>query len=114
MAKDHKRLGDLLVEAKLLTLQELADAIAQQKKTGELLGATLMRMGLVTEEALMRQLQLQLGLPLVDLSEMTADEQALALVREDLARKYIALPLEVEGRSSLTVAMADPLNVAAL
>jgi type IV pilus assembly protein PilB len=114
MAKEHKRLGDLLVEAKLLTPQDLADAIAQQKKSGELLGATLMRMGLVTEEVLMRQLQLQLGLPLVDLAEMTADEQALALVREDLARKYIALPIELEGRSSLTVAMADPLNVAAL
>jgi len=114
MAKDHKRLGDLLIEAKIITPQDLADAIAQQRKTGELLGATLMRMGLVTEDVLMRQLQLQLGLPLVDLSEMTADEQALALVREDLARKYLALPIELEGRSSLTVAMADPLNVAAL
>jgi type IV pilus assembly protein PilB len=114
MAKDHKRLGDLLIEAKVITPQDLADAITQQRKTGELLGATLMRMGLVTEEVLMRQLQQQLGLPLVDLSEVTADEQALALVREELARKYVALPIEVEGRSSLTVAMADPLNVAAL
>ncbi len=114
MAKEYKRLGDLLIEAKIITEQDLADAITQQRKTGELLGATLLRMGLVSEETLMRQLQLQLGLPLVDLAEVTADEQALALVREDLARKYIALPIEVEGRSNLTVAMADPLNVAAL
>lgn len=114
MPREHKRLGDLLIEARLITPQDLTDAIARQRKTGELLGATLLRMGLVTEEALTRQLQLQLGLPLVDLSEVTADEQALALVREDLARKYLALPIEVDGRSSLTVAMADPLNVAAL
>ncbi|MGH7730104.1 MAG: ATPase, T2SS/T4P/T4SS family, partial [Candidatus Eiseniibacteriota bacterium] len=114
MAKDHKRIGDLLIEAKVITAQDLADAIAQQRKNGDLLGATLMRMGLVTEDVLMRTLQHQLGLPLVDLSELAADEQALALVREELARKYVALPIEVEGRSSLTVAMADPLNVAAL
>jgi type IV pilus assembly protein PilB len=114
MAREHKRLGDLLIEAKLITPQDLTDAIAQQRRTGELLGATLVRMGLVSEEALVRQVQQQLGLPLVDLSQVTADEQALALVREDLARKYVALPIEIEGRSSLTVAMADPLNVAAL
>ena len=114
MAKDHKRIGDLLIEAKVITSQDLADAIDQQRKTGELIGVTLMRMGLVTEDVLTRQLQNQLGLPLVDLSEMTADEQALALVREEVARKYVALPIEIEGRSSLTVAMADPLNVAAL
>jgi len=114
MPQEHKRLGDLLLEANLITAQELADAVAQQRRTGELLGATLLRMGLVTEEVLTRQLQRQLGLPLVDLNEVTADEQALGLVREDLARKYVALPIEVEGRSSLTIAMADPLNVAAL
>ena len=114
MPREHKRLGDLLIEARLITPQDLTGAIAQQRKTGELLGATLLRMGLVTEEALTRQLQHQLGLPLVDLAQVTADEQALALVREDLARKYVALPIEVDGRSSLTVAMADPLNVAAL
>ncbi len=114
MPKEHKRLGDLLIEAKVITPQDLTDAIARQRKTGELLGATLMQMGLVTEEILTRQLQKQLGLPLVDLAEVTADEQALALVREDLARKYVALPIEVDARKSLTVAMADPLNVAAL
>jgi len=114
MPREHKRLGDLLIEAKVITAQDLTDAIAEQRRTGQLLGATLLRMGVVTEEVLMRQLQLQLGLPLLDLAEVTVDEQALTLVREELARKYVALPIEVEGRASLTVAMADPLNVAAL
>jgi type IV pilus assembly protein PilB len=114
MPREHKRLGDLLIEAKVITPQDLTDAIAEQRRTGQLLGATLLRMGLVTEEVLMRQLQLQLGLPLLDLAEVTVDEQALSMVREELARKYVALPIEVEGRASLTVAMADPLNVAAL
>src|SRR5262245_58981709 len=114
MPREHKRLGDLLIEAKVITPQDLSEAIAEQRRTGQLLGATLLRMGLVTEDVLMRTLQQQLGLHLLDLSEITVDEQALTLVREELARKYVALPIEVEGRSSLTVAMADPLNVAAL
>jgi type IV pilus assembly protein PilB len=114
MAKEHKRLGDLLIDENIITPQDLADAIAEQRRTGELLGATLVRMGLVTESQVMKTLQLQLGLPLVDLAEVAADEQALALVKEELARKYSALPLEIEGRKTLVIAMSDPLNVAAL
>ncbi|NOT33985.1 MAG: Flp pilus assembly complex ATPase component TadA [Candidatus Eisenbacteria bacterium] len=114
MARDHKRLGDLLIDENILTPENLADAITEQRRSGELLGSTLVRMGLVTEHQLMKVLQLQLGLPLVDLAEVVADEQALSLIKEDLARKYSALPLELEGRKTLVVAMGDPLNVAAL
>ena len=114
MAREHKRLGDMLIEAKLLTASDLAKAIDEQRKSGELLGSTLVRLGMISEAMLVRQLQQQLNLPFVDLADVTVDEQALALVREDLARKYLALPIEVERRSSLTVAMADPLNIAAI
>lgn len=109
----HKRLGELLIEAKAITEQDLADAIAEQRKSGDLLGATLIRMGALTEPALMRVLQAQLGTQLIDLNEQTGDEQAIALIKEQMARKYMALPVHIEGRN-LIVAMADPLNVAAL
>jgi type IV pilus assembly protein PilB len=59
-------------------------------------------------------LQRQLGLPLIDLSDTMVDEQALSRIKEDIAKKFCALPIEIEGRSTLVVAMADPLNVAAL
>ncbi|MFI5370403.1 MAG: ATPase, T2SS/T4P/T4SS family [Candidatus Eisenbacteria bacterium] len=114
MTHEHKRLGDLLIDENVITPQDLADAIDEQRKSGELLGATLVRMGLVTETQVARALQTQLGLPLVDLNEVVADEQAIALIKEELARKYAALPLEIEGRKTLLVAMADPLHVAAL
>jgi type IV pilus assembly protein PilB len=114
MTNEHRRLGDLLIGENVITPQDLTDAIEEQRRTGELLGATLVRMGLVTETQLAKALQIQLGLPLIDLDQVPADEHALALVTEELARKYAALPLEIEDRRTLRVAMADPLHVAAL
>jgi type IV pilus assembly protein PilB len=113
MAREHKRLGDLLIEDHLVTPENLERAIAEQKKTGQMLGATLIRMGLVSEQQLLLVLQRQLGLPLVDLNDTAADEEAVTKVKEEVARKYGAIPLEIDGRT-LVVAMADPLNVAAL
>jgi type IV pilus assembly protein PilB len=114
MAKEHKRLGDMLVEDKLITQQDLETAIEEQRRTGQLLGTTLVRLGLVSERDLLERLQAQLGLALVDLDDVVVDETVLQHVAEDLAKKYCAIPLEMEGRSALRVAMADPLNVAAL
>ena len=114
MAKDHKRLGDLLLEGNVITAEGLAAAVAEQRRTGQLLGATLIRLGLITESDLLERLQQQLGLPLVDLNSVVVDDAAMQHIKEELARKYGALPLEIEGRSTLRVAMADPLNVAAL
>jgi len=110
MAQAHRRLGELLIEANLITQEQLRSGIAEQGKTGQLLGATLIQMGFLKEQDLLRLLQRQLGMPLVDLEETVADEQALAKIKEEMARKYMALPLEVEGRKALIVAMADPLN----
>src|SRR6266487_577221 len=114
MAKEHKRLGDLLLAKKLITPQDLADAIAEQQRNGQLLGTTLVRLGLVTEQAILELLQEQLSLPLVDLRDVVIEEQVLACVKEELAKKYVAIPIESKGRGGLVVAMADPLNVAAL
>jgi len=114
MPKEHKRLGDLLLEEKLITPEDLSAAVAEQRKTGQLLGATLIQLGLVNEEALLQSLQRQLGLPLVDLESIDIDESTVALIKEEVAKKYLALPIAVEGRSTLVVAMADPLNVAAI
>src|SRR5262249_50544133 len=114
MASGHRRLGELLIEAKLLTPAQLDQAIAEQRKTGQLLGATLIRLKLLTEKDLMGLLQRQLGLPLVDLETLPVDEQAIAKVKEEMARKHLALPVEIQGRKTLVVAMSDPLNVAAL
>ncbi|HEY6866821.1 MAG TPA: ATPase, T2SS/T4P/T4SS family, partial [Candidatus Eisenbacteria bacterium] len=114
MPKEHKRLGDLLLEEKLITPEDLSTAVAEQRRTGQLLGATLVHLGLIAEDVLLDCLHRQLGLPLVDLAGLDIDESTVALIKEDVAKKYLALPISAEGRSNLVVAMADPLNVAAI
>ena len=114
MANDPRRLGDILLELELVSLEDLQRAIEEQKRTGQLLGAVLVRMALVEEHVLLDCLHKQLGLPVVDLDVTVPDEQALETIREDMAKKYLAVPIEIEARRTLVVAMADPLNVAAL
>jgi len=95
MAKEHKRLGDVLLDERLITPQQLADAVAEQRRTGQLLGATLIRLGVITEELMLKHLQQQLGLPLLDLNDVVIDEAVLALVKEDVAKKYVAMRISL-------------------
>ncbi|MBI5169962.1 MAG: Flp pilus assembly complex ATPase component TadA [Candidatus Eisenbacteria bacterium] len=111
MASNHRRLGDLLVENKLVSPEDLERAVTEQKRTGQLLGATLVRLGLLDEQVLVGWLHRQLGLPVLDFDTVAPDEQALGLIKEEQARKYLAIPVEFENKRTLVVAMADPLNV---
>ena len=114
MATQPKRLGDILIERALLSPEDLQSAVEEQKRTGQMLGAVLVRRALVEERVLLDILHTQLGLPLVDLDQTVPDEQALLSVEEEMAKKYFAIPIEIQARKTLVVAMADPLNVAAL
>jgi type IV pilus assembly protein PilB len=104
----------MLLDESLIAPGQLEQAIGEQRRTGELLGAALVRLGYVTDDVLIGCLHRQLGLPMVESGEIVAEEDAIALVKEDLARKYVAMPVRIDGRSTLQVAMADPLNIAAI
>ncbi len=110
MANPHKRLGDLLLESGLVTVEQLEQAVLEQKRSGLQLGTTLVQGGVLSEHDLVELLQRQLGLPLVDLEQIAVDENALGKIKEEQAKKHMALPVEIEGRKTLVVAMADPLN----
>jgi type IV pilus assembly protein PilB len=112
--KPRRRLGEYLIEAGLVTDAQLKEALRRQRQTKEPLGQILARNGMVSELDVCRVLHSQLGLPIVDLQTVAIDEQVIGLVQEELAKKYTAIPIELENRSTVRVAMADPLNAAAL
>ena len=115
MGKERRKIGDILVAAGLLTEVQLIEALDAQKKSGSLLGEILVSQGYVNEMAICQALHSQLGLPIVNLEDFELDDRVLGLIREDLAKKYHALPLRLEGQvpgraTELLVAMSDPLN----
>ena len=110
----RKKLGEYLLEAGLVTDLQLKEALRRQRQTKEPLGHILSRSGMVSEADVCRVLHEQLGLAIVDLQSIAIDDGVIRLIKEELAKKYTAIPIEVENRSTLRVAMADPLNAAAL
>ena len=108
-----RRLGDLLVAERLITDEDLQRALAEQRGTGERLGSILVRSSLITDEQLLRFLSEQYHIPAITPGALDVDRETLRLVPGRIARKYDVVPLRRRG-SSLTLAMADPTNGAAL
>src|SRR5205809_4163249 len=108
-----RRLGDVLVAQGLITQDGLARAIAAQKGTSERLGSVLLRLNLVAEEQLLGSLSRQYGVPLIAVSQLEIDPEALNLVPAQIAKKHAVLPIKRVG-NMLTLAMADPTDVFAL
>lgn len=109
----RKRLGDLLIEAGLITREQLERALEEQKVTGLRLGEVLTRSGILSEEQLIEVMEFQLGIPHVNLDRFPVDPAAVELVPESLARRYRVLPLRRQG-NRITLAMVDPLDYFAI
>lgn len=106
-----KKLGEILVEAGLVTPEKLDLALREQRHTGEKLGATLQRLGLCSEQEISKVLAAQAGVALVDLSSCVIDPEAMPLVGRPFAERHVVLPLKLRG-STLQVAMGNPLDLA--
>src|SRR5215207_1729675 len=107
------RLGEILLREGLVTREQLAQALAEQKNTKHRLGYVLVKLGLVQELEITKLLARQYRMPAVDLSRFEVDPKIIKLVPADLATKSVVLPLKREGRT-LTVAMADPTDLGLL
>ena len=104
------RLGDILLEKKLISAAQLEEALAEQKTTGRKLGRALVDIGAVSETDLHRALAAHLDIPYVDLAHMSLEPRTVQLLPEAHARRYRALVLKDEG-TSLLVGMADPTDL---
>ncbi len=108
----HKKLGDVLLDAGVVTPNQVEQALTIQTKTGERLGSILIDRGYISAAVIMEALEVQLGIPQVDLNSALFDPGLLTLIPADLARKYQVIPVCREG-SRLMLAMVDPTNCVA-
>lgn len=107
------RLGDLLVEKRLITEDQLKFALSEQKKLGRKLGGTLIELGMIDEDGMLNLLSSQLNIPLIDLNNYNYNDDIAKLLPETIARRYRAMVLEDQG-SDYLVGMADPTDIYAL
>ena len=104
----RKKIGECLIQAGLITEDDLQTALAEHKRTGERVGVVLVRMNLATEKQIAKALAFQLGFPYVNLAENPPDPNAVVLIPKEVALKRICIATTLE-KNLLTVAMSDPL-----
>ena len=105
------RLGDLLIQQSLLTVEQLNLALAEQKRSGRKLGRIFVDSGYVTEEGIAKALARQLKAEFVDLRTLNPDPNLIKLLPEAQARRFRVLVLG-ESNGLLRVGFADPTDIA--
>ena len=104
----RKKLGECLIQAGLISETDLQIALAEHKRTGDRLGAVLLRMNFATEKQIAKALAHQLGFAYVNLVENPPDATAVVLIPKDVSIKRVCIATTLQ-KNLLTVAMADPL-----
>jgi MSHA biogenesis protein MshE len=104
------RIGDLLVDHKVISEGQLNQALAEHKKSGHKLGRTLIELGFLNEEQLLQFLSRQLQVPFIDLKHYKYKPETVRLVPETVARRYRAIALD-ESQGAVLVGMADPTDI---
>ena len=111
MARPEKvRLGEILVQQKLLTEEQLGMALTEQKRSGRKLGRVFIEHGYVTEEQISGALARQLDIPYINLKFFNINPELVRLLPETQARRFRALVLE-DRREGLLVGMSDPTDL---
>ena len=104
----RKKIGECLIQAGLITEDDLQTALAEHKRTGERVGVVLVRMNLATEKQIAKALAFQLGFPYINLAENPPDPTAVVLIPKEVSMKRVCVAVGLE-KNLLTVAMSDPL-----
>ncbi len=115
MAK--KKLGEIMLERGIIDVDQLNSALAYQRQWGHRLGVALVAKGFITEGMLAKVLGEVMSLPVVDLAKTEIDPNALRLLSLTTCENNDLIPIALEegrGKSVLTIAMADPMNLSVI
>ena len=109
----NKRLGEMLVDAHVLSQDKVEEAVKLQANSGKRLGAVLLENGYITETQLIDVLKIQLGIDFIDVNKEMIDPSMASIVPKSIAEQYHVVPIKLE-KDKLILAMEDPLNFRAL
>ncbi len=111
MSETKIPLGQLLIEKKIITPEQLEIALKKQKETGKFLGVTLLELGLISEETIFLPILAgQIGVEYVNLKEIEIPSEAVAKIPPKFATHYKIMPLDFKN-DTLTIATTKPLDI---
>ncbi len=108
-----KKLGQILLDTKMITESQLYEALNVQKNSGKKLGKVLVDLEFITEDEIINVLKQQLSIEVVDLNYENIENEAIESLSETIARNHNLIPLKLKG-NSIVVALSDPLNIFAI
>lgn len=109
----NKRLGEMLVDAHVLSQDKVEEAVKLQANSGKRLGTVLLENGYITETQLIDVLKIQLGIDFIDVNKEMIDPSMASIVPKSIAEQYHIVPIKLD-KDKLILAMEDPLNFRAL
>ena len=104
------RIGDLLIEHKIISQEQLSAALAAQKQSGRKLGRVLIENGYISEDQMLDFLAQQLKIPYIDLKRYHVNPAVVRIIPEAQARRFRVLALE-DSKDGLLVGMSDPTDI---
>jgi len=107
------RIGELLLREKLITPEQLTEAVDESRRSGGRIGYSLTKLGYIEESELTNFLSKQYHVPSINLNDFDIDDEVIALIPKDVSQKHRCIPINRAG-SSLIVAMSDPSNIYAI
>jgi len=113
MKISSKRLGEILIEKGMITEAQLNEVLQEQKQRGGFLGAIIVEKGWISKKGLSGALAEQFGIPMVELDAQNINMDLVGRFSSSLILDYQCFPLS-EDEDSITVAIINPLNVAAV
>jgi len=108
-----KKIGDLLVEKGLVTNDQLTECLKEQGISGKRIGEILVEKKYITELELIETISERLSIPKISLESMIIDPKVVQRIPVDLARRYTLIPIFAIA-NTITIVMADPLNIIAI
>lgn len=108
--KTYKKIGELLVEEGIINADTAMRVVEEQKVLYKLFGDNLIENNLVSETDVARVLSKQYSMKFVDINTISVMPEAVLTVPENMAKKYIILPVSISNKV-LTAVISDPLNI---